>query len=937
MKVIKRWFTSVFMMLIFILSLSNIFVVKADEATKLVIHYYRYDDNYTDMYMHLWQYKPVGKPGADVKMSTTKDDYGSVTVLDLEDINEFSNGTEVGIIIKRGTGWDFKDVGMDRFIDLSQVNENGEVHTYFVQGDARIGYSIDDPNGPENSEKVLSGYFKTTDQIKFMTTSAVTKDDVILLKNNVPITPASITMSSNNGTINLSDDVDFSSQYTLKINFNGEESTYNVTFDGIYDTEEFENAFYYDGELGAIYSQGSTTFKLWAPISSAVEVCLYDTGAPSHLQTNGDDTGECTSLTRGDKGVWSVTKSGNLHGKYYTYKVTNGSATHEVIDPYAVSAGVNGVRGMIVDFSQTNPDDWAPTTKPDTIDYYTDSIIYELHVRDLTTHSTWNGTNDYRGKFMGLTESGTTYQGVKTGLDHLIDLGINTLHLLPAFDFGVVDETRLNDPKYANAKPGIFNWGYMPLNFNMPEGSYSTDPYNGEVRINEYKQMVQTLHNNDIRVVMDVVYNHTGPSADSNFHLIIPGYYHRMTETGGFSNGSGTGNEFASERAMARKFMVDSLNFWATEYNIDGFRFDLMALHDVVTMNQIKTSLHEIDPTIIIYGEPWMGGSSVMDMSISAGKENIKNMPGVAAFSDDMRDAVKGSAMDDTGKGFIQGNFDSITSMMYGIVGGVKHPQLGDYNVWHTEPTQTVNYVSAHDNHTLYDKLLLTARDLKPTTLRNLQKQANAIVLTSQGIPFLHAGVDFMRTKDGDHNSYESSDLVNQLDWSLKAENIEVFNYYKGLIELRKSHPAFRMTTSTDIKDHLSFVNHGINGLVAYTINDYANNDTWENILVIHNGNAEFELFTLPEGDWNLVGNQTKVGNETIRTVQGNTQLLVNSNETMILYQGERTPDPEPTTPSTGDKDTGNNDLALIIGASVGSIVVMGGIFVFVLKTKKRN
>jgi pullulanase len=928
MKLLKKWFFINFIAFTFLFIVSVNYEANASTTSKLVIHYYRFDNNYSNMYMHIWEKLPGNKPGADKKMSIDLDEYGTVTTINISDLSGYSATTpptSVGIIIKTGTGWDYKDVSMDRFLDLSKTNENGELHAYFVQGDPNIGYSPNDPNGPDRSNKITSAYFKSLNQIQFITTKAVDQTAVRLMKDNVEMTPSSISMSGTKGTISISTKLDFSSSYELIVNFDDGEKKYSITYDGIYDSTEFENAFYYEGELGAIYTPQSTTFKLWAPISTNVQVCLYTTGAPSTIQDGGDDTGECVNMTLGEKGVWSTTINGDQHGKYYTYKVTNDSATSEVVDPYATSGGVNGIRGMVLDFSKTNPANWTPEVKPDNMVNYTDAIIYELHVRDLTTHQTWNGNNAWRGKFLGLTQRGTSYQGVTTGLDHLIELGITHLHLLPSFDFGVVDETRLNDPIYAKKAGGIFNWGYMPLNFNMPEGSYSTDPYKGEVRVNEFKQMVQTLHDNDIRVVMDVVYNHTGLSSDSNFHLILPGYFHRMTQSGGFSNGSGTGNELASERVMARKFMVDSLIMWAREYNIDGFRFDLMALHDVETMITIKAELHSIDPTIIIYGEPWMGGSSVMSDAISADKDNVKNMPLIAAFNDDTRDGIKGAVMDAPNKGFVQGNLTSISKVKYGITGGINHPDLGNYNVWHTEPTNTINYVSAHDNHTLFDKLMASSSSKDYETISNMHKQANGIVLTSQGIPFLHAGVDFMRSKGGDHNSYESPDSVNQLDWSLKVKNIEVFNYYKGLITLRKAQPAFRMATSVEIIDNLEFMYKDLNGVIAYKLKDYASGDTWGDIIVMINGSKNLQQFNLPEGDWNLVVNQKEAGTETIDTLSN--KYYIKGNEVLVMYQVEPIEPVEPRNPN----DNGNN-LGLIIGVSVAAITITAAGLIFYYK-----
>ncbi|HKM29614.1 MAG TPA: type I pullulanase, partial [Bacilli bacterium] len=541
-----------------------------------------------------------------------------------------------------------------------------------------------------------------------------------------------------------------------------------------------------------------------------------------------------------------------------------------------------------------NPQGFAYNTRANNINAATDAIIYELHVRDLTSHSSWDGPEEYRGKFLGLTVAGTTYEGATTGLDHIKELGVTHVQLLPIFDFGVIDE--------ANQK-NDFNWGYMPINFNVPEGSYSTDPFDGINRVVELKKTTTVLNNNNLGVIMDVVYNHTGKSADSNFDLIIPGYYFRMNEDGSFSNGSGTGNETASERYMMQKFMVDSVLFWATEYNLSGFRFDLMALHDTETMNIIASKLKGIDKNILIFGEPWNGGANLLDEAIAAGKVNLVDMPDVGAFNDEIRDGIKGSVFGAADKGFIQGNTkpDIINKMKYGVVGGIEHPGVTtkglSYDMyWHTSPTKTINYVSAHDNNTLYDKIILSTTTKQRDLRDDMQKQANAIVLTSQGIVFLHAGVEFLRSKPKvgggyDENSYESPDSANQLRWDLKVkkDNLACFEYYKGLIALRKAHPAFRMTSATEVVKNLTFLYEDQSGLLAYKIENFANNDTWGTILVIHNNcNKQLVTLNLPAGQWNLVTNSTTAGTTIIKTYEDGATINLFASETVVLYQGER-------------------------------------------------
>ncbi|MEE0881683.1 MAG: type I pullulanase, partial [Turicibacter sp.] len=539
----------------------------------------------------------------------------------------------------------------------------------------------------------------------------------------------------------------------------GFKDTVEVSYTGLFDSQEFHDAFYYDGDdLGFTYSKDNTSFRVWAPTASKVVLNLYEAGS-------GDNLIEKIDMTRDVKGTWVAEVSGDLNLTYYTYEVTVADQTNEAVDPYARAVGVNGNRAMVVDLDLTDPENWSEDVAPEFSGNPTDAIIYELHMRDWSTHE--SSELEHVGKFLQFTEEG--------GTDHLTDLGITHLHLLPAFDHRSIDETNLDEAQ--------FNWGYDPQNYNVPEGSYSTNPENGEVRINEFKQMVQALHENGVRVVMDVVYNHTGATADSDFNKIVPGYYYRQTTDGGFSNGSGCGNETASDRSMMRKFMIDSVKYWATEYNVDGFRFDLMALHDIDTMNEIRTALTEIDPTIITYGEGWDAGGSALKPTEAALKVYASQMPGVAMFSDDIRDGVKGSVFNAEEPGFVNGQFTFDERVKFGIVGATNHSQI-DYNrvalaggasgAWATEAAQSINYVSAHDNNTLYDKLIATLPDANEETIKLMQKQANAIVLTAQGVPFLHAGVEMMRTKDGDHNSYNASDEVNQIDWNWKNENQDV-------------------------------------------------------------------------------------------------------------------------------------------------------------------
>jgi len=493
----------------------------------------------------------------------------------------------------------------------------------------------------------------------------------------------------------------------------------------------------------------------------------------------------------------------------------------------------------------------------------TDVILYELHIRDLSVAD--NSGIKHKGKFLGLTETGTqNSRGQSTGVDHIAEMGVTHVHILPSFDFCSVDESKLDIPQ--------FNWGYDPQNFNTPEGSYSTNPEDGKVRIMEFKKMVQTLHTKGLRVVMDVVYNHTGRTFNSNLDQLVPGYYYRQWEKDGkYSNGSGCGNETASDRVMFRKFIIKSVTWWVKEYHVDGFRFDLMAIHDLETMNQVAAALKAMDPSIIIYGEGWTAGDSPLPEQFRALKKNAKKMDGVAVFSDDIRDAIKGSVFDNKSTGFASGARNMAEAVKFGIVASGLHPQI-DYSKvnysrepYTKNPDEVINYVSCHDNHTLYDKLKISRPDASEEDLIRMDKLANTIVLTSQGIPFLHAGEEMKRTKGGVDNSFNKPDSVNRINWDWKYENRELVAYYKDLIALRKAHPAFRMQKNEMVQKNLVFLPVDDPQLIAYQLKDHANQDNWQQIVVVFNGADIEKDVVLPEGTWKsaLQNYQFKQYNDT--------------------------------------------------------------------------
>jgi pullulanase len=621
----------------------------------------------------------------------------------------------------------------------------------------------------------------------------------------------------------------------------------------------------YHGELGVKYSPKKTTFKVWAPNASEVMLRLYNAGA-------GGTPIQTLDLDKKHSGLWEIDIKHNLKNKYYTFQVQqqDGKWSLEAPDMYARAIGVNGHRGMVVDLKSTDPQGWAKDKSPK-LKNPTDAIIYEAHIRDISIDP--NSGIKHKGKFLGLTETGTkSPDGKSTGLDHIKEIGVTHVHILPAFDFNSIDETKPDANQY--------NWGYDPLNYNVPEGSYSTNPYDGNVRIKEFKQMVQALHTNGLRVILDVVYNHTADIDHSNYTQFAPGYFYRHNADGSYSNATGCGNEFASEQPMARKFMIESVLYWVREYHVDGFRFDLMGVHDIKTMNALSDTLHAIDPSIVIYGEGWTAGSSPYPEDKRAVKKNVLELHKIAAFSDDIRDGLKGGWSDVKTKGFVSGNPDSKMSVMFGIVASVQDQQIDYIKVadskapWAKEPYGTITYASCHDDNTLFDRLKISNPDASEADLIKMDKLANAIVLTSQGISFLHSGEEMLRTKQLVANSFKSPDNINEIDWSRKTKYADVFDYYKQMIALRKDHPAFRMTRAGEIRRHLNFIETSDPSTIVYQLTDNANDDKWKTILVILNGSKDAKTVTIPAGKWQLVSDGNQTNQAGISSVSGSAVIV---------------------------------------------------------------
>lgn len=623
-----------------------------------------------------------------------------------------------------------------------------------------------------------------------------------------------------------------------------------------------------------VYSAKQTVFNLNAPtaVDAVTGATPQSAGRPPYVTLRIYDRGEggkavkTVRMKKSGDNRWTATVGGDLKGKFYTFDTSHG----ETAGVFARAVGVNGRRGAIIDLRDTDPDGWAQDVRP-ALKSAADLVIYEMHHRDFSIDA--SSGLEHKGKFLALTEP--------RAIAHLRALGVNAVHILPSFDYASVDETRLSQPQY--------NWGYDPLNYNVPEGSYSTDPYDPVVRIREFKQMVQSLHRAGIRVILDVVYNHTFDIDGSGFQRTWPDYYYRKTADGKYSDGSGCGNETASERLLMRAFMLESMKYWATEYHIDGFRVDLMGVHDIETMNLIQHELTELDPTLFIYGEGWSAGTCAYPLDKLAVKAHTRQMPGIAAFSDDMRDALRGPFSDDSKGAFLAGLPGEEESLKFGIVGGIVHPQVDmsrvnyDKQPWAAEPTQQISYVSCHDDMCLVDRLRASIPGIAQDELVRLDLLAQTAVFTAQGIPFMLSGEEMLRDKKGVHNSFNSPDSINHLDWNNLTRYPQVFDYYSRLIQLRKNHPAFRLGTAERVRRHLRFLDVQP-CVVAYALENLQGIDAWNDIVVVLNANRQPTVVTLPEGSYTVVCSDGRIDEQGLRTLPGG-RVTVAAQSALILHK----------------------------------------------------
>ena len=806
--------------------------VNAD-SEGFIIHYVRPDGEYTDWNVWIWEDlgegNESGEQGAGYAFGTEVTEAGVECKTTWTEFGKSPENLTIGFIVRKGewVATDTPEAG-DRLISFKNLEygEDGYYHIYLLSGDTQVYYSQIEVN--DMITYFGYEYVPVVNKLRIsLKTNREMGSFIIKSGNNVLVDSTKLNEETDTNIVEhtetsfkykLSEMPDLNNVTVAEVTFkeSGEKDESTADISSLYSSPMFEKQFAYDGDLGALYTAEKTTFRVWSPVSESITLRIYRSGTPAYLNPLGNNNFNEYTMTKGEKGTWEYTLNGDYAGYYYTYFVVNNNYPkgREVVDPYAKSTGVNGIRGMIVDFSKTNPEGWEnveihniPSTK---------LTVYETHVADVTSSTTWGGTESKAKLFTGMYETGTKYTSgtttVSTGFDHIKELGVNAVQLLPIFD-------QANDERFENR---VFNWGYNPLNYNSLDGIYSSDPYDGYVKIREFKELVKAYNAAGINIIMDVVYNHTASVGGTNFDVLMPGYYFRYNADGGLSNGSGCGNETASNMYMFKKFMVDSTEFWASEYKLGGFRFDLMEIHDTKTMDELATNLHEnVGPNIAVYGEPWAGGSVAMPSTFTkANQAAMDSFKGYGAFNDQFRNAlIKGGMGGFTNTGWITNNKQAVD------VATVKLGIAGKTKTSNTDASKSIQYVTCHDNFTLYDRVVATEQGLDEATIKKMAVLANSVVLTSQGVTFFLAGEEFLRTKGGDHNSYSSSYQVNELDYSLKVKNQDMVEIYKKLIWLKQNNALLGDKVAGKINVQ-TYENDG--SVIFYDLGDY--------IVFHHNG-----------------------------------------------------------------------------------------------------
>lgn len=794
-----------------------------DGEKGIAIRYTRQDNKYDDRGLWIWENN--GGEGVEYRFDTT-DDFGAACFKPLSTWSKDVIDNGLGIITKKIGSWDGQSDDMIFDFASYTPDSDGYYNVFIKEGESTL---FDNPD-MKYADDFINVEFNNVNSLFFKTTNLISsykiyKDEELLFEESG--------LNVKYINFNMKDyPLDIASDYYVEVTF----KETNVTMKSkaskrrLYNSEIFNNAYYFDGELGAIYTNQKTTFRVWSPFSSSLKLRIYDNGTPKAIDASkGDDNYQEYEMNKGEKGTFEYVLTGDLAGKYYTYVVSNNTYKNkEIVDPYAKSTGINGLRGMIVDFSKTNPNGWNEV-KPHQYKR-TEQVIYETHVADVTSSDTWGGSKENQKKFLGLIEEGTTYTkdgiSVSTGFDHIKDLGVNAVQLIPIFD-------QANDELATDDK--AFNWGYNPLNYNSLEGIYSSDPFDGYSKIKEFKEVVKAYNEAGINIIMDVVYNHVNGALGSNFDVLMPEYYFRYSNEK-LSNGSGCGNEFASENKMARKFMIDSTEFLAEEYKLGGFRFDLMALHDLDTMNLLVENLKtKVNPAIFVHGEPWTGGTSTLVANFQASQANIKQFKGYGAFNDKMRDGlIRGGLAASTDKGWITDESSSGIEHYVDIEAGIK----GRTGSSSKDPLKATNYVTCHDNYTLYDRIKAAKVEGDDKKISQMATLANALVLTSEGTSFILAGEEMLRTKGGDSNSYDSGYKVNEIDYSRKITFKEVYDNYKKLINFKISTPLLHLETVDAIDKAIKF-SEDTNSESTF---DYELKDENATYRIIHSNFAAKEL-----------------------------------------------------------------------------------------------
>ncbi|WP_433945214.1 type I pullulanase [Paenibacillus sp. SN-8-1] len=871
---------------------------------KYTIHYYRYDQQFAGWNMWIWY---DHKEGCSYAFHAVDERGFAVATIELP-------VTRIEIITRWSmNGNDWADQEVARRVVIPEGGR--EVDVWLVQDDKQVIY---DPAKADVSPRFRSALADAADTLIAVTSEYIADEDIQTTQLIDAVTqetlPVSVVRSGDCHLIikllNV-EQFDVTRIYLLK---SRHFSAAKVTMRHILDQPKF---YYEHQDLGVTYTRAGSSFKVWAPTAAKVSLLLYD-GAGVYntegLVIDQSDVRNTVPMKRISCGVWSTVISGNLAGQCYMYLVEFADGTsHVAIDPYAKAVTANGQRAVVMDLAASNPSGWAAGEKPP-MKQSTDAVIYELHVRDFSVDE--NSGMVHKGTFKAFTELGaSTPDGLKSGIEHLKELGITHVQLLPCSDYATVNELPTVGGKGLKS---LYNWGYDPQNYNVPEGSYSTNPCDPVVRVLEFKELVQALHDQGLRVVLDVVYNHTYSTEEGPFDRIVPGYYYRTTSTGRYTNASGVGNELASERPMVRKYILDSVRYWAEEFQVDGFRFDLMGLIDIGTMNEVTRMLRGINPDILIYGEPWDMAGTTLPQENKTLKGSQRNR-GFGVFNDSFRIAIKGDS-DGGQRGFATGE----PGREGDIAAGVK----GSIDTFTEVPAESINYVTAHDNYILWDKVIaarglahdMGMLDMRDGALRGggsveaavnqvdpykgvgegprvllneLVRRtllANAIILTSQGIPMIHAGDEMLRTKYGDHNSYKSPDVINKIRWRNKLTFRHVFDYYKGLIRLRRAHPAFRMSTKEAVTEHLQILRAEGN-VVSFQIANHACGDTWNSIVVIYNANEEACDVSLPPntGRWHIVVNDTAAGTAVLEEIDGaRGSVRVPGISVMVMYDREK-------------------------------------------------